>query len=201
MMEMGDVPYRSTICRISRLWIFNLEKFIVILRSSKCDPKTELPEFCVGDVFIWEVAPSRKKGLQLLDTQNVTPLGATIPTRHRLSPKIKIDGVRENWPGVPCFARDHSIQGHGSVMQLGSSFLRSATSLSAGTEMRSWSRPALPNCRWRGWNIGNPFQHMTDVLKELAESAMQTKQNKTKQEQTAVTTVRCKVNRIRVLNV
>ena len=42
---------------------------------------------------------------------------------------------------------------------------------------------------------------MTDVLKELAESAMQTKQNKTKQEQTAVTTVRCKVNRIRVLNV
>ena len=55
------MPDKSIIFRISRLWTFNLKEVIVILRSSKCDPKTVLSEIFVGHLFfIWEVAPSRK---------------------------------------------------------------------------------------------------------------------------------------------
>ena len=61
IMELRDMPYRSTICRISRLWTSDLMKVIVILRSSKCDPKKGLPKICVGNVFIWEVAHLGKK--------------------------------------------------------------------------------------------------------------------------------------------
>ena len=60
MMELGDMPGMSPIFRISRLGTFSLKRVIVILNSSKCDPKTGLHEICVSD-FLCERWPSQVK--------------------------------------------------------------------------------------------------------------------------------------------
>ena len=51
----------SPIFRISRLETFSLKRVIVILNSSKCEPKTGLPQICVGDVFYMRGGTLRKK--------------------------------------------------------------------------------------------------------------------------------------------
>ena len=61
MMELGDMPYRSTIFRISRLWTFDLKRVIMILNSSKCASKMGLPKICVGDIFYVRGGPLMKK--------------------------------------------------------------------------------------------------------------------------------------------
>ena len=61
MMELGDMPGMFPIFRISRFGTSSLKRVIVILNSSKCDPKTGLPKICVGDVFYMRGGPLRKK--------------------------------------------------------------------------------------------------------------------------------------------
>ena len=62
MEELEDMPGMSPISRISRLGTFDLKKFRVILRSSKCVSKTGPPKSCVGDVFCMGGDPLRIKG-------------------------------------------------------------------------------------------------------------------------------------------
>ena len=61
MMELEDMPGVSPIFRISRLGTSNLKKVIVLLNSSKCDPKTGLPKSCVGDIFKMRGGALKKK--------------------------------------------------------------------------------------------------------------------------------------------
>ena len=63
----------SPIFKISRLGTFSLKRVIVISNSSKCNPKTGLPETCVGDVFLYERWPSQgKKGTHVIIIYGLT---------------------------------------------------------------------------------------------------------------------------------
>ena len=60
MTEFGDMPYRSTLFGISRLWTFDLKRVIMVLNSSNCASKTGLPDICVGDNFYMRAGALKK---------------------------------------------------------------------------------------------------------------------------------------------
>ena len=61
MMELVDMPGRSIIVSVSRLWTFHLECVGGGLRGPFFDPKLGVPKIWVGEHFCMRGDPVKKK--------------------------------------------------------------------------------------------------------------------------------------------
>ena len=71
MMELVDMPGRSILGSISRLWTCHLKRVGGDFRVSFCDPTEEILKLLFGDIFCTRGDPLKKKTDQLVRTPSM----------------------------------------------------------------------------------------------------------------------------------
>ena len=76
MMELVDMPGRSILASVSRLWTCHLKRVGWVFRVPFCDPTEGVLEILFGDVFCMGGDPLRKKS----DREYITHCSDADPT-------------------------------------------------------------------------------------------------------------------------